>query len=61
MGVTSQAVSQRPSGRASSEGEESSLTFLVERRVPREEVVVRLQLGAALQGGRVCPLLWELL
>lgn len=61
LGVMSQAVSRRPSGHTSSEGEESSLTFLVERRVPREEVVIRLQLGAALQGGWVCPLLRELL
>lgn len=61
VGGDEQGPVPRPSGPASSEEGESALTFLVERRVPCQEVVVWLQLGAALQGGRVCPLLRELL
>lgn len=38
-----------------------SLTLLVERRVPGEEVVIWLQLRAAFQGGRVRPVFWKLL
>lgn len=42
-------------------GSKPSLTLLVERCVPGKEIVIRLQLRAAVNGSGVCSMFWKLL